>query len=33
MEYEDEKAVDAGGATRDVFSAFWEQAYLEFSCR
>ena len=29
VEYAGEKAIDAGGVTRDVFSAFWESAYLE----
>ena len=27
IEYESEKAVDAGGVTRDMYSSFWEKAY------
>ena len=29
IKYEKEKAVDTGGVSRDMFSAFWEEAYLK----
>ena len=29
VRYENEKAVDTGGVCRDMFSAFWEKAYLK----
>ena len=29
MKYEGERAVHAGGVTRDVFSSFWDEAYLD----
>ncbi len=28
IRYKDERALDAGGVCRDLFSAFWEEAYL-----
>ena len=28
VQYEGEKAIDTGGVSRDMFSAFWEYAYL-----
>ena len=28
--YLNEKALDDGGVTRDLFSAFWEEAYVEY---
>ena len=28
--YLNEKALDAGGVTRDLFSAFWEGAYVDY---
>ena len=27
IQFEDELAIDAGGVTREIFSAFWEKAY------
>ena len=29
VRYENEKAIDTGGVCRDMFSAFWEKAYLK----
>ena len=29
IRYEDEQAVDTGGVCRDMFSGFWEQAYVK----
>lgn len=29
VQYENELAVDTGGVCRDLFSAFWEEAYLK----
>lgn len=29
VEYENEKAFDTGGVCRDMFSSFWEEAYLQ----
>ena len=29
VHYRDEKAIDTGGVSRDVFSAFWEHVYLK----
>ena len=29
VEFKDEKAVDCGGVSRDMYSSFWEQAYLK----
>ena len=30
IKYRFENAVDTGGVCRDMFSAFWEEAYIEF---
>ena len=27
IQFEDELAIDVGGVTREMFSAFWEKAY------
>ena len=29
IEFESEEAIDHGGVQREMFSAFWEQAYLQ----